>query len=180
MCASRSLLLAVEVFDREKTSQSQQGDSRPREKQTASASRWLRVGTAALLAVISAVHLRLWFAGYRNLNTIGPLFLVAVVTAAVLAIAVLMRINMVIAATAGLFAAGTLVANVLSLLLPDGIFHFKEVGVSYSGGLAIAAEVGVVAVLGAWSRRHLRSDRNPSASDHRDSPLTVPLGPRAA
>jgi hypothetical protein len=150
MCGSRSLLLAVEVFDREPTPQFRHAGSRLRKQQALSARRSLRVGTAALLTVISAVHLHLWFAGYRNLNTIGPLFLVAVVTAALLAIVVLVRINTMIAAAAALFAAGTLAANVLSLLLPDGIFHFKEVGVSYSGGFAIAAELGVVAVLGTW------------------------------
>jgi hypothetical protein len=180
MCGSRSLLLAVEVFDREPTSQSRPGDSRPRKKQAASASRWIRVGTAALLAIISAVHLHLWFAGYRNLNAIGPLFLVAVVTAALLAIVVLVRINTVVAATAALFAAGTLAANVLSLLLPDGIFSFKEVGISYAGWLAIAAELGVIAVLGAWAHREMRFARTRSAPDHRESSPTVPLGRHAA
>jgi hypothetical protein len=157
MCASRSLLLAVEVFDRGPTPQPRQADSRPRDNRAASADRSLRAGTAAILTVISAVHLHLWLAAYSNLDTIGPLFLGAVVTAALLAIVVFVRINTVIAAAAALFAAGTLAANILSLLLPDGIFRFKEVGVSYSGGLAIAAEIGVVALVGVWAHSHFRA-----------------------
>jgi hypothetical protein len=180
MCGSRSLLLAVEVFDEEQMPQSRSSDSPWRKKQAASASPWLRVGTAALLAVISGVHLRLWLAGYRNLATIGPLFLVAVVTAALLAIVVLVRINLVIAVAAALFATGTLAANILSLLLPDGIFSFKEVGISYSGGFAIAAEVGVVTVLGAWTHRRMRLDRKHSALNDRGGSPTVPLGRHAA
>ncbi len=167
MCGSRSLLLDVAVFDSEPTPTVRNADSRPRTKRTRSTS--LRAGAAALLAVISAVHLHLWFAGYRNLNTIGPLFLVAVVAAAVLAVVVLVRINTAIAALAVLFAAGTLTANLLSLLLPDGIIRFKEVGVSYSGGFAIAAELGVVALVGAWAHRQVRLERNQSDSDHRES-----------
>jgi hypothetical protein len=180
MCASRSLLLAVEVFDREPTPLPRQGDSRPLGKRAPSANRSLRAGTAALLAVISAVHLHLWLAGYRNLNTIGPLFLVAVVTAAILAIVVLVRINEVNAAAAALFAAGTLAANILSLLLPDGIFRFKEEGVSYSGGFAIAAEIGVVALIGVWAHKHVRLDRKQLLSDRRRGLSSIPFGRHTA
>jgi hypothetical protein len=180
MCGSRSLLLEVAAFDRKSTPTTPHADSRRRKMQARSTNRSLRAGTAALLAVISTVHLHLWFAGYRNLNIIGPLFLVAVVTAALLAIVVLVRINRAIAAGAVVFSAGALVANVLSLLLPDGIFRFKEVGVSYSGGIAIAAELGVVTLLSAWAYRNVRLERNRFDSDHRESlpasPFRQPAG----
>jgi hypothetical protein len=39
---------------------------------------------------------------------------------------------------------------------PSGSLHFKELGVSCSGGLAIASEVGVVALVGIWTYRHWR------------------------
>jgi hypothetical protein len=125
--------------------------------------------------VISAVHLHLWLGGYRNLNTIGPLFLVAVVAAAVLATVVLVRMNALVAAGAALFAAGTLTANVLSLLLPDGLFRFREVGVSYSGEFAIAAELGVVALVAAWMHRRVQLDRSESISDDRESLPAIPF-----
>jgi hypothetical protein len=180
MCGSRSLLLEVAAFDREPTLKTPHGDSRRRKKRARSTNRSLRAGTAALLAVISLVHLHLWFAGYRNFNTIGPLFLVAVVSAALLAIVVLVRINRAIAVGAVMFAAGTLAANTLSLLLPDGIFRFKEVGVSYSGGFAIAAELGVVTLLSVWANKNVRIERHQLDSDHRaslpSSPFRRPAG----
>jgi hypothetical protein len=110
--------------------------------------------------VIGVVHLHLWLDGYRNLPTIGPLFLVAVVSSALLAVVVSVRINVVIAGAAAAFAAGILIANILSLLLPDGLFHFKEVGISYSGGFAIASEIAVVAILSIWAHMRFRPARN--------------------
>ena len=63
---------------------------------------------------------------FAQLDTIGPLFLVVVVTAALLAIVVLVRINTAIAALAALFAGGTLAANLLSLLLSTESFVSKR------------------------------------------------------
>src|SRR5579864_4689563 len=126
-----------------------------------------RWGLAALLLVIGVVHLHLWLGGYRYLATIGPLFLLDVVVAGLLAVAVAVRLNVVVALAAASLAGGTLGANVLSLLLPNGLFRFKEVGVSFSGGFAIASEVGVVVLVGTWTYlRWRRSDfpsRRPSA-----------------
>jgi len=42
-------------------------------------------------------------------------------------------------------------ANLASLLLSHGPFEFKEVGVSYSGVIATASEVGVVPLLAFWA-----------------------------
>jgi hypothetical protein len=102
------------------------------------------------------------------LHTIGPLFLVAVASSVLLAVVVAVRINAATAAAAAAFAAGTLTANVLSLLLPDGLFRFKEVGVSYSGGFAIAAEIGVTVLLGVWGLRRLRQGREQVTPEHRE------------
>jgi hypothetical protein len=110
-----------------------------------------RGAAAVLLIVIGVVHLHLWLDGYRHLNTIGPLFLLDVVAAALLAAVVAVRLNVLVAMAAASFAAGTLGANVLSLLLPNGLFEFKEGGVSYAGGFAIASEMGVVVLLGTWT-----------------------------
>ncbi len=121
-----------------------------------SPSRVLGGGAAALLVVIAAVHLHLWLAGYRYLPTIGPLFLVAVISAMLLAVIVTLRINVIVALATVAFATGILTANVLSLTLPDGLFSFKEVGVSYSGAFAIASELGVTAILMVWMRGYAR------------------------
>lgn len=117
-----------------------------------------RWGITALLAVIGLVHLHLWWQeGYRSLPTIGPLFLVAVFFAGFIALFTSVQLNWVTAATAACFAAGTLVANLASLLLPHGLFEFKEVGVSYSGAFAIGSELGVVVLFGVWAYSRLRS-----------------------
>jgi hypothetical protein len=138
--------------------------------------------------VIGVVHLHLWLGGYRYLATIGPLFLLDVVSSALLAVIISVRLNVVVALAAASLAAGTLGANVLSLLLPDGLFRFKEVGVSYSGGFAIASEVGVVALLGAWTylrwrRGELRLRRPAKArqtSDEHPVFLAAPEAPDLA
>lgn len=155
MFADRNLIVDATLDGRELSPQGSRRVSRSRHEPRTPSYLGFRVGTAALLLVIGVVHLHLWLAGYRNLPTIGPLFVVAVVSAALLAIVVSTRINPVIALTAASFAAGTLAANILSLLLPEGLFRFKEVGVSYSGGFAIASEIGVVVLLCVWG--HMRS-----------------------
>jgi hypothetical protein len=152
----------IRGLDGEPATEQPRRQTRSRETLHEAPDRALRAGVVVLLALIGVVHLHLWFDGYRNIPTIGPLFLVAVITAALLAIVVAVRLNAIVAFAAASFAAGTLGSNVLSLLLPNGLFHFKEVGVSYSGGLAIASEVGVVALAGVWAYgRWRRGDTQP-------------------
>jgi hypothetical protein len=153
-------MLAATLSDRKLSPEGSHHASRSRHERKTPSYRGFRAGTAALLLVIGVVHLHLWLAGYRYLPTIGPLFLVAVVSAAVLAIVVSARINPVIALAAASFAAGTLTANMLSLLLSEGLFRFKEVGISYSGGFAIASEIGVVMLLSIWGHLRFRRARN--------------------
>jgi hypothetical protein len=117
-------------------------------------------GMAALLLIIGLVHLHLWQDGYRTLPTIGPLFLVAAFSAGFIALATSVQLNWVTAGAAACIAVGTLVANLASLLLPHGLFEFKELGVSYSGTIAIASELGVVALFGIWAYRRPRAGRS--------------------
>jgi hypothetical protein len=126
-----------------------------------SVDRLLRWSTTSLLLVIGIVHLHLWEDGYRTLPTIGPLFVLAAVSAASIALLLSVQLNWVTAAAAAGFAFSTLTANILSLLLPHGLFEFKEVGVSYSGGFAIGSEVGVLVLVGIWAHRRLRIRRRP-------------------
>ncbi|WP_406011153.1 hypothetical protein OG440_37215 [Streptomyces sp. NBC_00637] len=87
----------------------------------------LRVAGAGLTAAMAVIHLRLWAEGYRNLTTIGPLFLLNGVVGILLTVALLVtptrRLGPVAAGTA-LFTAGTLGALVLSLT--TGLFGFYE------------------------------------------------------
>ena len=135
---------------------------KPSDRLLGSTDRLLRWGITILLAVIGIVHLHLWQDGYHTLPTIGPLFLVAVVSAGSIALFTSVQLNWATATAAACFATATLAANLASLLLPHGLFEFKEVGVSYSGSIAIASEVGVVALFGTWVHRRLRNGRGPA------------------
>jgi hypothetical protein len=121
--------------------------------------RMLRWGTTSLLIAIGIVHLHLWWVGYRTLPTIGPLFLLAVVGAGLIALFTSVQLNWVTATVAASFAASTLAAYLMSLLLPHGLFDFEEVGVSYSGAISIASELGVMALVGVWAKSRLSSRR---------------------
>ena len=123
----------------------------------------MRWGITTLVAVIGLIHFHLWQDGYRTLPTIGPLFLVTVVLCRLDCPphfgAAQLDYRWVLAAC---FATGTLVANLASLLLPHGLFEFKEVGVSYSGGIAIASELAVIVLFGVWSYGRLHNSRGPT------------------
>ena len=67
----------------------------------------LRVAGAGLLAATATIHLDLYLTGYRTIPTIGWLFLVQVITAFVLAAAVLASGSRVVAAAGAGFAAAT-------------------------------------------------------------------------
>jgi hypothetical protein len=150
------------LADEPRTIDVRSGSARSEHRWLGSTDRLLKWGTTALLLVIGIVHLHLWQDGYRTLPIIGPLFVVAVVSAALIALFTSVQLNWVTAMTAAGFAAGTLGANILSLLLPRGLFEFKQIGVSYSGGIAIASEVGVLVLVSLWARRRLRGRRWPA------------------
>ncbi|WMX47381.1 hypothetical protein RGF97_24685 [Streptomyces roseicoloratus] len=87
----------------------------------------LRVAAAGLTAAMAGIHLHLWASGYRDLDTIGALFLFNGVAGFVLAVALLVtptRWLGVVAAVTALFTAGTLGALFLSLT--TGLFGFEE------------------------------------------------------
>jgi hypothetical protein len=104
-----------------------------------------RAAGAALLAATGGIHLDLYLTGYRHIPTIGPLFLLQVIAAFVLAVAVLaIRRPVADAAGAG-FAIATLGGYLLSLWV--GLFGFQEVRTT-AGLVAGLLEVATFAVLG--------------------------------
>lgn len=87
----------------------------------------LRLAGAGLTAAMAAIHLRLWAEGYRDLDIIGPLFLLNAVVGILLALALLVtpvRGLGPVAAVTALFTAGALGALFLSLTA--GFFGFNE------------------------------------------------------
>lgn len=105
----------------------------------------LRLTGAGLLAATGGIHLDLYLTGYRHIPTIGWLFLLQIIAAFVLAVAVLVvRGPLTDAAGAG-FALSTLGGYLLSLWV--GLFGFQEVRTT-AGLVAGLIEVATFAVLG--------------------------------
>jgi predicted lipoprotein with Yx(FWY)xxD motif len=103
----------------------------------------LRVAGAGLLAATGAIHLDLYLTGYRTIPTIGILFLLQVIAAFVLAVAVLVGSRLAAAAGA-LFMLSTLGGYLLSIWF--GLFSFREVRTT-AGVVAGVIEVAGFALL---------------------------------
>jgi predicted lipoprotein with Yx(FWY)xxD motif len=97
--------------------------------------------------VTGAIHLDLYLTGYRTIPTIGVLFLLQVIAAFVLAVAVLLGSRLAAAAGA-LFMLSTLGGYLLSIWF--GLFSFREVRTT-AGVVAGVIEVAGFAVLAAFA-----------------------------
>jgi len=83
------------------------------------------IAGAALLIASGSIHLDLYLTGYRSIPTIGWLFLLQVIAAYVLAVAIPVTAHRLAAAAGAAFALGTLGGYLLSLKV--GLFGFTEV-----------------------------------------------------
>ena len=86
-----------------------------------------RVLGAALTAVRAWIHLDLWVGGYRDVPTIGVLFLLNGIGAVLLVLGLLTaptRVLGTVSGAAALFTAGTLAGLIASLTV--GVFGFQE------------------------------------------------------
>lgn len=106
----------------------------------------LRVTGAGLLFACGAIHLDLYLTGYRSIPTIGVLFLLQIIVAFVLGVAVLASPSPVASAAGALFALSTLGGYLLSLWF--GLFGFREVRTS-AGIVAGLIEIAAFGVLAA-------------------------------
>jgi len=131
----------------------------------------LRLGGAALLAVTGAIHLDLYLTGYSSLSVIGPLFLLQVIAAFGLAVAVLVLggrpVGRLAAAAGAGFAVSTLVGYLLTVWV--GLFGFREVRTTpgiVAGVIEIAAfaALAVLAVVPAAGDRQAGSAARPAGS----------------
>ena len=106
---------------------------------------WYGIAGAALLIASGAIHLDLYLTGYNSIPTIGPLFLLQIIAAFLLAIVIpLSGLRLAYAAGAA-FAIGTLGGYLLSLKV--GLFGFTEVRTT-AGVVAAIIDVAAFAVLG--------------------------------
>jgi hypothetical protein len=110
------------------------------------------------------MHLDLYLTGYRAIPTIGWLFLLQLIVAFALALAVLVTGSRLAAAAGAGFALATLGGYLLSIWV--GLFGFKEVRTT-AGIVAGVLEVAAFAVLAVLAAR--------PAVAIREAP--IPLGP---
>jgi predicted lipoprotein with Yx(FWY)xxD motif len=132
----------------------------------------LRVVGAGLLIATAAIHLDLYVTGYRTIPTIGWLFLLQVIVAFALGLAVLVTPSRLVlpsrlAAAAGAgFALSTLGGYLLTVWI--GLFEYKEVRTTagiVAGAIEVAAFV-VLAALALAPAPQARAAKAPAAVDH--------------
>jgi predicted lipoprotein with Yx(FWY)xxD motif len=134
----------------------------------------LRVSGAGLLIATAAIHLDLYVTGYRTIPTIGWLFLLQVIAAFGLGLAVLaiggrlVKDGRLAAAAGAGFALATLGGYLLSVGI--GLFGFKEVRTT-SGVVAGLIEVAAFAVLAALT---LTLAATPAAAGQARFPARIP------
>jgi predicted lipoprotein with Yx(FWY)xxD motif len=104
----------------------------------------LRLAGGSLLIATGAIHLDLYVTGYRSIPTIGWLFLLQIIAAFGLGVAVLLSARWVTAAAGAVFALATIGGYLLSLWI--GLFGFIEVRTT-AGIAAGVIEVAAFAVL---------------------------------
>jgi predicted lipoprotein with Yx(FWY)xxD motif len=134
------------------------------------ASRWpaviLRVAGSGLLIATAAIHLDLYLTGYRTIPTIGWLFLLQVIVAFGLGLAVLaipsrlVTLSRLAAGAGAGFALATLGGYLLSVW--TGLFGFKEVRTT-AGITAGVVEVAAFVVLAALALAPAPADRAAAA-----------------
>jgi hypothetical protein len=118
-------------------------------RQAQLASVFLRVLAAGLLIWIGIIHLHLWQEGYRFISTNGPLFLADAIAAFMLAAAMLIRAVPGVGLAGIGFAATTLGALVVSLVV--GLFGFRESISASFAVLSIVIESVVIVILTVWT-----------------------------
>jgi hypothetical protein len=132
-------------------------------RQRSTAILWvLRILGAALLLAIAGIHFYLWQDGYRDLEIIGPSFLLQVVVAVGGALLVLIaprRLLPVAAVLGALFALGSLGALILATTV--GLFGFDESTKAPLWWETLWVEIAAIVVLGALTALSAPRRRSP-------------------
>ena|ERR1043166_8529467 len=109
---------------------------------------------AALLVTSGVIHLHFWQIAYRNVHILGPLFLVQLIAAFVLALAlVVTRHVLVVLAALGLMA-GTIIGFIL--VRTGSLFGFHLGFTSSLAAFVLVAEIAAVLLLAATALVMLR------------------------
>ncbi len=125
--------------------------------------RWrlVRLAGGGLVTVTGAIHLDLYLTGYRTIPTIGWMFLVQIVSAFLLAAAVIVLDSRLVSAAGAGFLMATLVGYLWSLRI--GLFGFREVRTTAGVFAAVIEVVGFVA-LATFALRPYRYYLAPASS----------------
>jgi hypothetical protein len=105
---------------------------------------------AGLLVASGLIHLHFWDIAYRHVKTLDQLFLVQVIAAFVIAVALVATRRLIVVAAAFLLMAGTIVGFIV--VRTHGLFGFK---LGFTSGLAatvlvIESAAVVLTAVTAW------------------------------
>jgi hypothetical protein len=110
----------------------------------------LLIVDAGLLVTSGAIHLDLWNIAYRHIHVLGPLFLLQVISAFVIAVVILASRHL-LAVAAGLgLVLGTILGFVL--VLTTGLFGFKLPFISGEAWTVLVVEAVAVITLAVTGR----------------------------
>ena len=117
----------------------------------------LLVVDAGLLIASGSIHLDLWNIAYRHVNVLGPLFLLQVIAAFVIAVGVLASRH-ILAVIAGLgLVIGTIIGFILVITI--GLFNFKLPFISGEAWTTLVVEAVAIVTLTATGVLMLRLQR---------------------
>ena len=120
-----------------------------------SAALWaLLVADAGLLVTSGAIHLDLWNIAYRHVSVLGPLFLLQVISAFVIAAALLVTRHILAVAAALGLVAGTIIGFILAVTV--GLFNFTLPFISAEAWTVLAVEAVAIVTLTATGLLLLR------------------------
>jgi hypothetical protein len=117
----------------------------------------LMVAGAGLVAWSAAIHLDLWHTGYRDIATIGPLFLAQSISGFVLAALIATTRRFLPALAGALFLAATIGGFIWST--EWGLFGFQDSFGANFATLALAVEIAGTVVLAAAAVLRIASVR---------------------
>ncbi len=100
---------------------------------------------SVLLILSSVIHFHLWSDGYRQIATIGPLFLAQAIAGIVIALVVAISRHFILALAGALFAAGTIAGLIVSVEV--GLFGFKDSFSAPYATVSLVIEAAAFAVL---------------------------------
>jgi hypothetical protein len=116
------------------------------------------IAAAGTVAVSAGVHLHLWSTGYRQLPTIGPLFLFQAIAGFFLSATLILTRRVWAAVLSFGFVSATIAGFLMAVYV--GLFNFRDTWSAPFAGMAFAYEISSVVLLALGSTLCLMSRRN--------------------